>query len=61
MQKILYGYHNIELALKALGSKRYMLVCDASFPHLAIKEAFKTDTVFDQFTPNPLSSSRGGV
>lgn len=54
MQKILVGYKNIETALKEIASRCYMLVCDSAFPFLPIKDLFKTDVVFDQFTPNPL-------
>ena len=54
MQKILKGYHNIDVALKEVGSQRYMLVCDASFPFLPIKDCLHPAVVFDQFTPNPL-------
>lgn len=54
MQKILKGYRNIETALKEVGSYNYMLVCDSSFPFLPIKDKFHPNTVFDQFTPNPL-------
>ena len=54
MQQILFGYKNIETALKEVAAKRYMLVCDTSFSFLPIKDLFKTDVVFDQFTPNPL-------
>lgn len=54
MQQILKGYENIEKALKEVGSERYLLVCDASFPFLPIKDVFKPAAVFDQFTPNPL-------
>ena len=54
MQQILNGYENIEKALRELNSERYLLVCDASFPYLPIRDAFKPVAVFDQFTPNPL-------
>lgn len=54
MQQILVGYKSIETALKEIDSQRYMLVCDSSFPFLPIKNLFKTDVVFDKFTPNPL-------
>lgn len=54
MQKILNGCRNIEAALKDVSSRRYMLVCDASFPFLPIKDMFTPAAVFDQFTPNPL-------
>ncbi len=54
MQQILDGYMSLEIALKEIESQRYMLVCDSSFPALPIKDLFKTNVVFDQFTPNPL-------
>lgn len=54
MQQILIGYKNIETALKEIDSRRYLLVCDPSFPFLPIKDLFNTDVVFDKFTPNPL-------
>ena len=53
-QKILTGARNIESALKETGSRNYMLVCDSSFPFLPIKDMFRTDVVFNQFTSNPL-------
>ena len=53
MQQILVGYKSIETALKEIDSRRYMLVCDSSFPFLPIKDLLMTDVVFDQFTPNP--------
>ena len=40
MQQILKGYENIEKALSEVGSKRYMLVCDTSFPFLPIRDCF---------------------
>ena len=54
MQQILQGYTNIDAVLHEIGSKRYMLVCDSSFPFLSIKDAFSPAVVFDQFTSNPL-------
>lgn len=54
MQQILQGYLNIDTVLHEIGSKQYMLVCDSSFPHLSIKDAFAPAALFDQFTPNPL-------
>lgn len=53
-QKILAGAQNIELALKEINSRNYMLVCDLSFPFLPIKDMFRTDVVFNQFSSNPL-------
>ncbi len=54
MQQILKGYENIENALSEVGSKRYMLVCDTSFPFLPIKDSFHPAALFNEFTPNPL-------
>ena len=54
MQQILNGHQNIAKALAEVGSKRYMLVCDSSFPFLPIKDTFNPVVVFDDFTPNPL-------
>ncbi len=54
MQRILFGYKSVETALKEIDSQCYMLVCDSSFSFLPIKDLFKTDVVFDKFTPNPL-------
>lgn len=54
MQQILQGYSNIDTVLHEIGSKRYILVCDSSFPFLSIKDAFSPAVLFDQFTPNPL-------
>ena len=54
MQQILKGYENIENALSEVGSKRYMLVCDTSFPFLPIKDYFHPAALFNGFTPNPL-------
>lgn len=53
-QKILAGAQNIELALKEINSRNYMLVCDSSFPFLPIKDMFRTDVFFNQFSSNPL-------
>ncbi len=54
MQQILKGYENIAKALKEVGANRYMLVCDAAFPYLPIKDVFRPAVIFDQFTSNPL-------
>ena len=54
MQQILKGYQNIEKTLQEVGSHRYMLVCDSSFPFLPIKDSFHPEVVFNDFTPNPL-------
>ena len=54
MQQILQGYSNIDTVLHEIDSKRYMLVCDSSFPFLSIKDTFSPAVLFDQFTPNPL-------
>jgi len=54
MQQILNGYQHIAKALQEVASKRYMLVCDASFPFLPIKDEFHPVVVFNEFTSNPL-------
>lgn len=54
MQQILNGHENIAKVLEKIGSERYLLVCDSSFPFLPIKDIFKPAAIFDQFTPNPL-------
>lgn len=54
MQQVFKGYESIEKALGKASSLHYMLVCDASFPFLPIKDKIHTDVIFDQFTPNPL-------
>ena len=54
MQQILKGLDNISKALKEVGCKRYMLVCDSAFPYLSIKGEFHPQVMFDKFTSNPL-------
>ena len=58
MQRILKGYYNIAECLREARSKKYLLVCDASFPFLAIKDYFDMIDIpyvkFDDFSPNPL-------
>lgn len=54
MQKILNGYCSIEAALREVGAKKFMLVCDSSYAFLPIKDLLNPAVVFDQFTPNPL-------
>ena len=54
MQTILNGYTGIDRSLEEVASKRYMLVCDSSYPYLPIKDVLKPAVVFDHFTPNPL-------
>ena len=54
MQQVLKGFESIEKALEEVSSHQYLLVCDASFPFLPIKDKLCTDVVFNQFTPNPL-------
>lgn len=55
-QSIYYGIENLSKALE--GSSKVLLVCDASYPFLSIKEDIEAmgvpHVVFDQFTPNPL-------
>lgn len=53
MQQILHGYENIGKALFEVSSKRHMLVCDLSYPHLPIKDYYTPTVIFNQFTPNP--------
>ncbi len=53
MQEILKGIEQVERVLKGLGSSRFLLVCDAAFPHLGIALP-EAAACFDQFTPNPL-------
>ena len=52
-QKILCGVEHISTALNEVGCQRYMLVCDAAFPHLNLTIP-ASEVCFDQFTPNPL-------
>lgn len=56
MQKILKGINGLGEALT--GSTKVLLVCDSSFPFLAIKSDIERMevpyVVFDHFTPNPL-------
>lgn len=54
MQQILKGYLNIEKALTEVACQHYLLVHDASFPYLPIKDYFKPAAVFDHYTSNPL-------
>lgn len=54
MQKILKGYENIHSALANVGARRYMLVCDAAYPHLFISELLSPYVVFNHFGSNPL-------
>ena len=52
------GIENLEPLLKKLNVKKFLLVCDSSFPYLNIKdciESIKIDhVVFNQFSSNPL-------
>lgn len=56
MQQILHGIGSLPDALN--GSAKVLLVCDASFPFLNIREEIEDMGIpyvkFDQFTPNPL-------
>ncbi len=54
MQKILQGAQGIDWVLAEMGCRRYMLVCDSSFPFLPIKKLFDTEVIFNQISPNPL-------
>lgn len=57
MKQIIYnGIENLSKALE--GSTKVLLVCDASFPYLSIKDTIENmgvpHVVFSDFTPNPL-------
>lgn len=57
MKQIIYnGIENLSKALE--GSTKVLLVCDASFPFLSIKDTIENmgvpHVVFSDFTPNPL-------
>ncbi len=61
VQSIIFGveaYKEIQRILTDLHSKKFLLVRDASFPFLNIKDYFSTVNIpyatFDEFTPNPL-------
>lgn len=58
MQKIVEGYEHLEQVLGETGCRKYLLVCDSSFPFLFIRDYFKNlglpYAAFDEFTPNPL-------
>lgn len=58
MQKILFGHTRLSEALAATACRKYMLVCDSSFPYLFIKDYFPTIgipfVIFSDFSPNPL-------
>ncbi len=57
MQKIIASDNfdkSIDSVLKSLNAKRYMLVCDSSFPYLSINKFFDTEIRFNEFSPNPL-------
>ena len=53
-QKILNGEGGLEEVLREVEHCRYMLVCDASFPYLPIKDSLKSTVIFNDFTSNPL-------
>ncbi len=53
-QKILNGEGGLEEALREVGPCRYMLVCDASFQYLPLKDALKPTVTFNELTSNPL-------
>lgn len=53
-QKILNGEGKLEEVLREVGCCRYMLVCDASFPYLPLKDTLKPTVTFNDFTSNPL-------
>lgn len=50
-QQIIKGIAKLADLLK---NKKYLLVCDSSFPFLPIKDQFDTEIQFSEFTPNPL-------
>lgn len=52
-QTIFSGTEAIPSVLGKIGCRRYMLVCDAAFPHLGLQLP-PAEVRFDQFTPNPL-------
>ena len=52
------GIEQLEPLLKKLNVKKFLLVCDSSFPYLNIKDCIESITidhvVFNQFSSNPL-------
>ena len=53
MQEVVKGIENVGGILQSIESRRYLLVCDAAFPHLSV--ALPPEGArFDQFTSNPL-------
>jgi len=50
-------YFSLTKILSEAGTKKYLLVCDSSFPYLCIKEDIERlnfpRAVFSEFTPNP--------
>lgn len=58
MQQIIQGIEHLPEAIKQLHCHHFMLVCDAYYPFLAIKEQIEAlvtpTTSFSDFTPNPL-------
>lgn len=53
MQEVVKGIENVGGILQSIGSRRYLLVCDAAFPHLSVA-LLPEGARFDQFTSNPL-------
>lgn len=58
MQQIIPSIENLSKTILKLQCHHIMLVCDASFPFLSIKEQIEAletpKTVFSNFTPNPI-------
>lgn len=57
-QKFYYGIESFGKVLRELGAEKFLLVCDASYDFLNIKDIIKSVGIpfvrFDSFTPNPL-------
>ena len=57
-QTIILGIENLDGLLRQLTAGKVLLVADASFPYLSIKDQLENMAVpyilFDQFSPNPL-------
>ena len=57
-QKIYTGVECLEPALKELGTRKYLLVCDSSYPYLSIRKDIDAlplpYVAFSDFTSNPL-------
>ena len=57
-QDFYYGIENYDSVLNKVGAKKVLLVCDASFDFLSIKDAILSSRIehimFNKFTANPL-------